>query len=481
MNRVLNKADEERALFIDVEQCNALKIKYDPKHEIDIRNVSSISIYNADQLFDPYKGELQRGLAIDAITGKRVKQPAHDLLLTVGILRGYTSPMWITEKQLKYLNLELKKGEEPLGVPASDMSGMVVSLSTLPTTCRNTLLKELRDARPDAFGQEVFFLYSVNGWEAMRSRVIVKNMVAINDSSFPFHFVNLRDLMYQKPQFALIVKEIMFHREPLGAILLEEEEPSTPDGVVPAALNTRMRVPKTVVQRASRSRRQKPFSFFFAEDATLRRYYNAANTTTPHLAVPTVRSMALVNGHLVGRRDEAILRAFALKHKLSSPLWLTESAAARMGVRIPEANKNRYVRIGAGAGSATDMESVEGFYNLDDFRDPEEVLSLFPKASKRVHFMLDAKWRPVVGLQRQAFLKAQGRSTPLWVSVNECLISGFSPRPGVKPLSFPHRKKGGKSAEEGGGTKLYNSQYTSDPVRVIGMSTILVRPQGQHL
>lgn len=224
VNRVLNKGDEERALFLDVDQCKALQVKHDKKHEIDISAVSNISIYNADQLFDPYKGELQRGLAIDAITGKRVKQPAHDLLLTVGILRGYISPMWVTEKQLKYLNLELRKGAEPTAVEASDMSGMIVSLASLPTACRNLLLKELRAVRPDAFGQEVFFLYSVNGWEAMRSRVIVKNMIAINDPSFPFHFVNLRDLAYQKPQCAAIAMDMMSHYRPLGSILLEEEK-----------------------------------------------------------------------------------------------------------------------------------------------------------------------------------------------------------------------------------------------------------------
>lgn len=49
-------------------------------------------------------------------------------------------------------------------------------------------------------------------------------------------------------------------------------------------------------------------TFFFAQDATLRRYYNAMCMTKPYLAVPSVRAVAFVNGRPVGHRDEMMLR-----------------------------------------------------------------------------------------------------------------------------------------------------------------------------
>ncbi|CAD2216077.1 hypothetical protein AGDE_06840 [Angomonas deanei] len=405
-------------------------------------------------------------------------QPAHDILLAVGILRGYTSPMWIMELQLKYLNAELRRGAEKLAVAAPDMSGLIVSLSALPTPCIKELLSELKNTRRGGLGQDVYYLYSVNGWEVMRSRVLVKNMMALEDQKYPFHFVNANDLQLQKPRYAAYVRKyILRNHKPIGENLLKQESDAEEDG---------RKSSKTVVQRARR-KDGVTFNFFFANDATLRRYYNAACTKQPHLLMPSVRSVAIVNGNLVGRRDEAVLRAFALKNKLSSPIWLTENLAKRLGVHILPKYRNKYVRIGSGAAEANEEDSkADSFYNIDDFAKPSEILSLFPKSSKHAHFMLDAKWRPVVGKQRQEFLKSLGRKTPLWVSVNECLMSGFEVKPNVPSIRFPsaHSSRGeGKGRARGGqgGSRLYNSQYTSDPVRVIGLSTDYVRPQGLHL
>lgn len=457
--RLLNATDEERALFIDLNVADELELKYNKKAVIDVRPASSVYVYNAQQLDDPYKGEPQKGIALNATTGKRFGQPAHDILLGVGILRGYTSPMWIGETQMKYLNVELKPHAYHQAVAVPDMTGMIVPLSSIPSKGKAELLRELKKARPDAFGSDTFFIYGVNGWEAMRSRMLVKHMAAIDDKEYPFHFVNLKFLRVQKPELAKWVSKATKGKAPIGASLLTR--------AVDEKTTVELRESPVAVQGQVRK-------YFFADDATLRRYYNAACMTAPHLMMPSVRPIAILNGRLIGPRDESLLRAFALKHELSSPIWLTESAAARLGIGIAPSHKSHYVTIGAAAAETNpDEELADGFYNIDDFVNQEEILSLFPKASKKVHFMLDTKWRPVLGKQRQDYLNSLKRRQPLWISINECLMSGFEPKTGAALVSFPSGRKRGTS-----GTRLYNSQYTTDPVRAIGLSHVFTRPQG---
>jgi hypothetical protein len=457
--RLLNASDEERALFIDLKIADELEIAYNKKDVIDVRPASSVYVFNAQQLDDPYKGEPQKGVALNATTGKRFGQPAHDILLGVGILRGYISPMWIGESQMKYLNVELKPHAYREAVAVPDMTGMIVSLSFLPPNAQAELLRELKKTQTDAFGHDIFFIYGVNGWEAMRSRMLVKYMAAMNDPVYPFHFVNLKFLRVQKPKYASWVTRVTKGKSPIGVSLLTRP------------INEKATVEQQESRIAVQGKRTK---FFFADDATLRRYYNAACMKTPHLMMPSVRPIAIFNGKLIGPRDESLLRAFALKHKLSSPIWLTESAAARLGIGIAPSHKSHFVTIGAAAAETNPEEEVaDGFYNIGDFANPSEILSLFPKASKKVHFMLDTKWRPVLGKQRQGFLNSLKRDVPLWVSVNECLMSGFEPKPGAALVSFPSVRK-----RESSGTRLYNSQYTTDPVRAIGLSSVYTRPQG---
>ncbi|KAF5222937.1 hypothetical protein C3747_234g49 [Trypanosoma cruzi] len=478
--RLLNEDEEDRALYIDVAIADQLGVKVNAKDAIDIRKQSSISVYNAEQLDDPYKGEPQKGVALNAMTGKRLGQPAHDILLAVGIMRGYTSPMWVAEKQLKHLNLEVRESRKGEGVLAPNMTGLIVSLSQLPKDAQQMLLKELRENHSDAFGFDLYFLYNVNGWEVMRSRVLVKHMAAVNDSQYPYHFVNLRDFGLQNVKFADFAGECQRKLKPLGPEVLVTE--TTQDDKADENNNEGRGGLALQIAHFSRGRGSKgkgvSTKVFFAEDATLRRYYNAVCLSEPHLAVPAVRSVAILNGKLIGRRDEAKLRSFALKHKLSSPIWVTPIGARRMGVGIEKKHLNKFVAIGAGAVEDQGDDVVEEFYNLDDFADPNEILSIFPKKSKSAHFLLDSKWRPVLGKQRQAYLTSLRRSTPLWISVNECLMSGFEPKPESQSFSFPSEKK---STGSSGGIKLYNSQLTTDPVRVIGLATVYTRPQGHTL
>lgn len=511
LNRLLNVNNAEQALFLDVRTATMLKIKFNPSSVVDVRRASSITLYNAEQLDDPYKGEPQRGLAINAITGKRFAQPAHDILLGVGILRGYTSPMWVGETQLKFLNLELRPCVTARdGVVAPNMMGMIVSLSILPPACQRELFAEFKKMHPQHANSEAYFLYNVNQWELTRSRGLVRHMAAVHPTKYPHHFVNLRDLRVQKPHYAELVDGLTQSTYPIGPQSLDSDE----DAAKKTGKGTRRKLPRGREKRLNRgaaeklaadreeegkdamsynaesdlvlqfSKKKFSIPYFFAEDATMRRYYNAVCMTKPHLAVPSARPIAIVNGRLLGHRDEGLLRNFALKHKLSSPIWVTESGAKRLGVAILPSREKSFAIVGAAVAAALNtLDSFDGkgasahaekFFNIDDFSNPGAILSVFPKTSKEVHFMLDSKWRPVLGKQRQTYLSSLGRRTPLWVSMNECLMSGFEPIPTATALTFPTPT----ISENTLGVKLYNSQYTTDPIRVIGLSTMLTRPQG---
>lgn len=501
--RFLNPTDEDRALFLDVEIAKELGISYHPNKAIDIRGESSVAVYNACQLEDPYMGEPEKGVAINAVTGKRFSQPAHDILLAVGLLRGYISPMWVSEKQFRYLNLELNADRATEGVLVADMRGLVVPLSALPPPCIRLLLQLLKEKHKDAGNSDLFYLFGPNGWEASRTRVMVKHMAAIEDRKYPWFFVMVREFAYQFPKLGASLFLSSRRVKPFGRLFIEKASIEADAQLQEAKLLAEKEAAEKGKKKKKTGKKkdearvgppvlansllfvkkvkmwnQKEVRCFFAEDATMRRYYNAGCMKKPHLVVPSVRSIALMNGRLLGRRDEAILRTQAIKYKFSSPLWLNKFTAERMGVGILPKEEKKFATIGV-AGLEMAGQEQEGFYNIDDFPNSDTILSVFPKSSKSTHFMLDSKWRPVMSLQKQAFLTSLKRENPLWVSVSECVMSGFEPYPGTALTTFP--RVVAKDTTVAPRKQLYNSQQTTDPVRVIGLSTYLTRPQGVSL
>lgn len=501
--QLLNAKNEDRVLYVDTRRADILGLKYKPKDVVDVRKASAVEVYNSTQLDDPYKGEPQRGVALNGITGKRFSQPAHDILLAVGLLRGYISPMWVPERQMKYLNVEIKKECVKDGVMSCDMTGLIVPLSSLPKPCIALLLRLLKRKYPDAFKCDLFFLFGVNQWEASRSRVLVKHMAALEEIRYPYFFVNVQEFVFQFPAHGLELYKAMKHLKPYGRAYIEaaakkfyaEQAEATKSGKkkssASSSSSSKKKNPADPVLEVLPSsllfvRKEKLWDgkevrCFFAEDATMRRFYNACCMTKPFLLFPSVRAIGILNGRLVGRRDETVLHMHALRHRFSSPLWLTKRMAEKMGVGILYRERKKFAVIGPGAvGEEGGVSSYsEGFYNIEEFSNNEAILSMFPKASKNRHFILDGKWRPVMGNFRQTYLSSLNYSSTLWISMNECLMSGFEPDPSATRHHFPN-PKAGRAEGKGQPTivPIYNSQQTTDPVRVIGLSTFFTRPQG---
>lgn len=502
--RFLNAKDEERVLYVDTRRADELGFTYTPKDVIDIRKASAVEVYNSCQLDDPYKGEPQRGVAINGITGKRFSQPGHDILLAVGLLRGYTSPMWVPERQLKYLNVDIKEECKKEGVMTYDMAGLIVPLSSLPKESEVFLLRLLKRKYPDAFKCDLFFLFGVNQWEASRSRALVKHMGALEDLKYPYFFVNVQEFALQFPSYGFPLYTAVQKIKPYGRQYIEaaahkllsdeaeamasskkKKKPSKTDKGKTSASSLEVLPHSLLFIRQEKLWGKKEVRFFFAEDATMRRFYNACCMVKPYLVFPSVRAIGVLNGRLVSHRDETILHMHALKHKFSSPLWLTTRTAEKMGVRILPRQRKKYVLIGSAAAAQGSGEShSEGFYNIEDFPNNEAILSMFPRSRKNMHFILDGKWRPVLGKYRQEFLSSLKFSTALWISMNECLMSGFQPFSSAVLHHFPEANRKLKSTSQRKSTNfkpVYNSQQTTDPVRVIGLSHFFVRPQGTSM
>lgn len=499
--RLLNVNDDDRVLYVDTARADLLGFKYKPNDVIDVRKASAVELYNSIQLDDPYKGEPQRGVALNGITGKRFSQPAHDILLAVGLLRGYISPMWVPERQMKYLNVEVREECKNDGVMTYDMSGLIVPLSSLPKACIRLLLNLLRRKYPDAFKCDLFFLFGVNQWEASRSRALVKHMSALEDLKYPYFFVNVQEFAFQFPAQGLPLYKVAKKLKPYGRHyikaaaekqLAEDVEARASGKKKGSSSQTKKKAPSSLevlpssllFVRNEKLWDEQEVRCFFAEDATMRRFYNACTMKKPYLLFPSVRAIGILNGRLLGRRDETILHMHALRRKFSSPLWLTTRMAEKMGVRILYRERKKFAVIGpAAAAEEGGALYSDGFYNIEDFSNNEAILSMFPKSSKNMHFILDGKWRPVMGKFRQDYLASLKYSSTLWISVNECLMSGFEPDPSAARYYFPSAKSTKKAKIKGTSAivPIYNSQQTTDPVRVIGLSTFYTRPQGTSM
>lgn len=461
LTQKLNPNDDERAFFVDVDFVReTLKIPFDKAASIDITAQSSVLVYNADQLEDPYRGVPARGMALGAVSGKRLPQPAHDILLAAGILRGYKSPFWITEPQLPRLNLTMTDGIASSAICVSTLHGTAVPLRQLlryAPNAANSLIAELKASHHLADQHGMWLVYGANGWEAIKSTVLAVQFAKVTEAQGP---TNAAD---QGTLFA-VLEDICSRR-----LDLRDE--------VEAAMKNAPLISSGVD----------------LSEATKRKYYNADVFPRPELVFPSFRPIAVINGKLVDRRVEGQLRQRALKNGYSSPIWLTKLGAKELGVDICEGSG---VVLSAKQSFSAPCSQ---FYNIDDFVNKEALLEYRPVHGQRntnAHLMLDGKWKAVLGLRQRRFLDSLKRKSKLWVSASEALMSGYKVRPGRRPhdvneyLSSKKSKVKKNAAKKGDtendpngdvGRVVYNSQQTTDPVRVLALSHLFTRPQAKGI
>ncbi|CUG90103.1 Hypothetical protein, putative [Bodo saltans] len=582
----LNPNDEDRAFYVDVEFAQeTLGITPNPKDVIDIRAQSSVWLYNGDQLTDPFKAAPANGIALNALTGRRLGQPGHDILLAAGILRGYTSPYWVAESQIiKLRSTALTKEGSLAGVAVPTLSGTVVSLASLPdkqlrdklrlelfaafhlwgrhfegdipqrlvdlimrlpssssknsptTTSDNTHTAtaivptssppshhqggQLADAPSISMTttssssdvvvasglaelegmverclerHPAWLLFGSNGWEATRSEILVRAMIQLQQANERSGGNNMAT-MTLSPHTTASQQQLITAIEKYTYVNLEEVALRYPQ----YETSVQDRLASTTGPATAGTS-----SFFRLDDVTRRVYFNAAAFDHPHYIAPLTRTIAIVDGKLAGKRAESALRMHALRRQFSSPVWVSARGAKLLGVGI--VNGASGFTIPQGGDTAVGSNA---FYNIDDVEDRDALLKLHPIDAKYLmkdkgntkHMMLvNGSWRPVFGIRRKKLLSSHKRKLALWVSTNEVIMSGVSIKAGClapyraftssrsKDASSKRSKASNNGEENDGdddgeeeeecGRTLYNSEETTDPVRVIGLTAFYARPQ----
>jgi len=465
---------------------------------IDVRAASTVQLFNADQLEDPFVGGVPAGMVIDAATGRRLPQPASHILLAVQILRGYTSPYWISESQAIRLDLKWKKssssrrlrgegaatskkgslpnevqGVRVDAVAAATMSGRVVRLGDLASAAPE-LHKELKDTLDSTMNERKFLdassssfftsspstlLFTVMGWEKIRSVRLIRILKRLADADDETY---LREFSLNPTESAATtqcyvnvddVAVVLAHRRwELDSMLTAHFAPiESVDAADPI---------KEVGD--DEHKRQRPY-FLDLGIATRCHFYNIECFEKPHLITPVFRPIAVVNGRQLCRRAEAQLRNVALNRKFTSPLWLTEGQAKSLGLGILPAEKGRGAHIHSDSAARRGiLTGAVTFYHISDVDDAKRVLDVHPTdLSSRRHKVLDGKWRPLHGQSIREALDSRLHSgdgvsaleatengvnftnAPLWLSENEIVMSGLS----LKPTAIPLRVSRGGNGE----------------------------------
>ncbi len=432
LKRVL-QTDEFRSLYVETGFAQLLSGSDWKAKPIDISSESSFELFNAEQLVHPSRGAPLLGCAIDIVTGKRIPQPAHDNLVSLAIIRGYQSPMWVNAMQIPLLSLKIRPGAKP--VVASTLAGEVVPLTSIEAKSR----KQYQAKMPlNSSLRSANYIYSNGVWERTTSKLVNTALLrACTDNNLPMcrQWISIEDL---SPGVSLLKGSVV--RVDLAA-------------------------------------------------ATKREFYNIEEMLKPHLAVSPNRSIAIVNGRLAGKREELRLKLHGIQNKFYSPLWLTARTAANMGVGIKKNAKPISLERSSSKGSMT-------LYNIDDFTRPGSILKdkCEKLVKSRVHMVLDSEWKNVLGRHKLAALNSCNRSSNLWVAASEVVIAGYTLKQGAQPVVLGTRgsvitERGAQKDEEDddedeeeeeceSSRLLYNSMDTTDPVRVMALSPYYSRPQG---
>ena len=445
--RLLDEAGDERPLFVDeayVKQ-KGLNIVTASQPTV-VSDFCRISLYNADQMIQPMRCKPLRGLAISAATGMRFPQPAHDTLVSAAVLFGCVSPLWMTKSQavkLFHTRLVYRRGVD---VPTA--RGLAAPLVCLPPS-----IQQVIQGRPlvDQVAHSNFWLYSHTGWMELRQTSFGRHTVltamskiqaAKNLGANGNLWVDLN-----------VLDSCLEDQATTAALLFQDEYIDMP--------------------------------LVSITDLSHQTFYNVECAENPSACCPKSQPMIIANGRpAVHYERESLLKSILAKEKrYTSPIWLDSKHAKLLGVAIKDEELDSgLIR------SRHYVYPVQEFYGLSDFTDQEAVFREFPFSGADIHGkpgsvpaaeqhqMLYVSWRPVVGTARLSFLDSVHAMRPnpsrLWISRSDSVHFTKYLKRGAVMHSFPPPK------ECRVGRPLYNSEQTTDPVRVLALSRF--RTKGVH-
>lgn len=411
----LNPQEATRRLFIDESDADVCGVPVDPLSAVEIDDISRIQLYHASQMLHPDRCAPPRGVALNAATGRRWAQPAHDVLLTAGVLCGHISPMWCTRKQAQNLfNVDICRPNN--GVSVHTRNGNAFNLMDLSasTVARVFKLRPLPQQQSD-----VVYMLDMGNWERVDQPAM------------------LRAMTNYSTQRLLWVTDLELQR--LG-----------------------IAVPSTKAKCID------------LKKLTFETFFNAQDTSDPFSVQPRDRAFVLVDGRFACAQFSDQLLKVAAARQYLSPMWITKRQAASLGVRIL-ANELP-VHLSAGGGAVDHYYNVEDIVKYEDWLEANPPLE---DVDAPEHQIFLVQWRPVISRGKTSTLKSFGRQLKLWISATELLISGLEVKPSAKKYRVLSgtvgRRRESQSESAQPGRTVFNAVQTSDPVRVTAMTQLLAR------
>jgi hypothetical protein len=447
LRHMLNPHNKERALWIDEKIVNEWKLKLNPGSKfVNIGNVSCFEVYNAEQMEDPGRVYPLEGLALSAMNGKRFSQPAHDLLVALGVAKGYTSPFWIAANMANpgYMyGTTMKDGWQKHVVEVPTASGLCVNFDMLPDPIQSLLAKH----SPPPKKPDFFQIFGAGGWETVRRAAIIDALVDCAASR--------RGSTWTNPKCWVNLDE-------LNALMSPTE--------VDAVLQKHKVDTKLAID---------------LEKLCMNSLINASLCKDPHYILPKTRLIAIRRGRLLGGQAEQELRLYQRSKNFPSPIWLNRLEAKKLGVGILPDEKGFVL--------GRDIKELGELYNIEDFENPSAIFERYPPPSLENlsghQIFTAATWRIDKTVEVCRILNGEGRTKKLWVGASEVVFGGFALKNDAKPVAVSkskgvvseamkqsdNRKISVAQADRG---ELFNVAQTTDPVRVIALMNYFVRPKG---
>lgn len=198
-------------------------------------------------------------------------------------------------------------------------------------------------------------------------------------------------------------------------------------------------------------------------------FVNAQDTSDPSVVQPRDRPFVLVSGRFVAPTFADQLLRVAVECDYASPLWVTVTDCARMGVGIRAGQRPTRLSLGDG---------VEEFlHNVEDIENYKAFLDENPPLDTELPQVFLVGWRPIVSPGKRNALDAFKRALPLWISTTEVSISGLRVKKGAKRYRVLSGRVGRRRQNEGpqAARLVYNAQQTTDPVRVLATMPLFAR------
>lgn len=461
MAKFLNPQRATRKLFIDVDACEDSGFTIESKTEpLELKGVCDRLMFCADQMEQPQKIFPIRGLALNPTNGRRYSQPAHDVLVTAALLRGYLSPYWLTENQItRFFRVGLEKKNINDFVQVPGRVAILVKLTSLKKDLREQVLKTFP---PPPLQEREGLSVALDGgnWEIVLHQTILQAMSSICQNPDEMElWVSVSTLRYLSKTWNEGAPTFAFVNCHDATLNWQTTKRSSVEDHLRHFLNKEVG-PNNWIDQAA---------------LTTMKLYNAEATTHPKAILPQNKNLALLGGKSIHHKIMPQLMKHAFENDFLSPIWLSPLDV----IRIP----NLAIKPGEKPLEISEKNQPrETLFNIDDL-EPESVerlLNQYPAprdSNEKPYIFLVKNWQTILNANRVKVLKnAPGYTKQLWLNNSDIVFLSLNLKPDVEGVQTnvtsesPSKERQKARGRAEGVRRLFNVAQTTDPIRVSALS-----------